>query len=294
MQKRIRLVGRSQIRQTCQYPLCRTGYLLMLIFSLYCCYSCSKSTAGMVHHQQNDQDNSHQPAILTDTASMGYMSEQKGTILDYIITSGDEAGATSKVTYTAVKDSAGYRLAQLAAEAAGIKIFSNVFHNQDDTYTLQTFPAIYYTTLSTLAASFTSFTHKETPLVMKLPHNDVLHTTVFPTTITASWHGVKNEEDTQMDTKMTQTEGEAVVDSIATVTTPAGRFKDCIRVHYLRTQNRTTTIHSSTDNFNIDDAAVFDIKIWYAKGIGPIKTVEFNLKTAVTTTTELSKIELPK
>ena len=271
-------------------PFARFGLILIFTGSICGWSGCSKSAASNSPHQ-----NKKTPASsAADTSAMGYMADQKGVILHYTITSGDEAGATSLVSYTAVKDSAGYLLANLESEAAGIKIYSSVYHNKENTYALQSFPALYYAALATLAQAFTSFTHQESPLVMSLPHKDPLHKIVFPATVTASWHGLKTDNDSQMDTRMTQTEGKAVIDSIGNITTAAGLFKDCIRVHYLRTQKRTTTISSSTDNFSQDDATEFDNKIWYAKGIGVVKTLELNLKTAVTTVTELSKIEQPQ
>jgi hypothetical protein len=256
---------------------------------------CSKSSASSQKDDPHSKENpgGDDPSKGGSDLNAAYMADKKGTLLTYTIISGDEAGVGSLVEYTEIHDSLGYQVANLQAVAAGIKIYSTVRHNKDYTETINSVAPVYYQLLQTLAASFSSFTHEEKPLVMRLPHKDALKKEAFPSTVTATWHGLNITEDSKMDSKMIQTENKAVIDSSGTITTAAGTFDNCIRVHYLRTQQRIISITSPTDNYTTDNTAHFDIMIWLAKGIGPVRTIEFNMDTGITTTTDLTKITYP-
>jgi len=271
------------------------SFVVFMVFTLT--YGCSKSNAN----KQTDNSHSKDDSSGDDSTKTGsginegiaYMAIKKGTLLTYTIVSGDEAGAGSVVEYTDIHDSAGYQTANLQAVAAGIKVYSTVRHNKDYTECINSIAPVYYQLLQTLATSFTSFNHEEKPLVMRLVHKDPLNSEAFPTTVTATWHGQKISDDSKLDSKLVQTENKGIIDSSGTITTSAGTFENCIRVHYFRTQQRTISITSPTDNYKTESTAKFDIKIWMAKGIGPVKTLELNLDNGITTVTDLTKITHP-
>jgi hypothetical protein len=253
---------------------------------------CSKSTASSRNGDNNDSDQRSGDSNSTHK-SLGYMPDQQGTVLTYTIVSGDEIGNSARIDYIDIHDSAGYRVAAAEAVVAGIKLYPSARYNEEYTYSTSYFATAYFDALQLLASTFNSFTHQETPLTMKLPHKDALHKVAFPTTVTATWHGVKDEDGTVTDSKMKQTVQEGVIDSSAVIQTAAGTYKDCIRVHYLKSQQRIISISSPDGDYTVDNTAHFDIMVWMAKGVGAVKTVEVNLDTGIQTVTDLTKIEQP-
>lgn len=247
---------------------------------------CSKSAAG------GGKDSGHHAG--NGGTAAGYMPEKQGTQLTYTIVSGDEMGAGALVSYVDIHDSAGFKVARVEASAAGLKLYEAARHNDDYTYTTSYLATAYYDALQLIAASFNSFSHEETPLTMKLPHEDALHKVVAPQTITATWHGIKNEQGTTTDSKMTQTVQTAVIDSSGTIKTAAGTYPDCIRVHYLKDQRRIITITSPDGNYKVDNTLHLDMIVWIAKGVGIVRSIERNLDNGVKTVTDLTKVSVPK
>lgn len=273
------------------------GLLLVLTTTCTMVSSCSKAAPGGQTDKQKGNDNDDNTGSDGNNQdakkNKAYMPDQPGTLLTYTVTSGDEAGAGSLVEFVDIHDSAGYRVGYLEAVAAGVKLYGTVKHNDAYTYTVSYVAPMYYEVLKTLAATYNTFSHKETPLALKLPHEDPLQKVVFPTTVSAEWHGIRIDEDSKEDDKMIQTEFEAVIDSTGEIETEAGIFKDCIRVHYLRNQQRIINITSPDQHFSMDNTSHFDMMIWMVKGIGPVRTIELNLDTGITTVTDLTKIQFP-
>lgn len=230
--------------------------------------------------------------IIDPTKSSGYMPEIKGTKLTYTITKGDEMGTSYIQTVKDVRDSSGYKVADLVADISGITLDSKSIYNEKNTITYDALPAIYYQLLDQVKNAYTEFTHEENFLNMVIPHQNQLKAVVFNETIVAKWHGINNDPDDETTVVMdyNQTEHQGIIDTIESVKITLGEF-ECLRIHWIRTTSGKTTITDRTGTKTIVSENQFDETIWVTKGIGAIKSREINLKKGIFSETELTKIE---
>ncbi|WP_188753925.1 hypothetical protein [Parapedobacter defluvii] len=261
----------------------RFGNLLYVLSALIVCLSmlsCSK-----------DSDDS----ILPDDEQLehlGYIASEKGMKLTYTITEGDELGLTSQMKVTDVKDIDGYRVAYSEISMPGIVINSSGRFNKKETISDgANMPAVYYETLEQIKKGYnTSFTHKENPMTLVIPHQDQAGQVVGQKKILAEWHGVNIEEDTKMVADYTMERSNVVTDGNEIIETAVGKF-ECLKMTY--TATATTTIEI-TDLITgvvtpFTNIGIMEITMWIAKGIGTVKTTE--VMGGTVTTTELTKVE---
>ena len=231
------------------------------------------------------------PKSPVDPAKSGYMPSEENLKLTYTVMDGDEAGTTSVTTVKDVHDSSGYTVAEMVSDVAGYDFLDEHKFNSKKTIIVSNLTMQFNQVMEMMKSQFNvSFTHIERPLVMTIPHQDQKDALIFPTIVTAEFHGLNQEDDVTTKGDYTVTQYAGKIDTLEKVNLPIGEY-DCIKIHWKETAHLHEVITDKDGTSNFDNKTEFDETSWLTKGLGVIRTVEVDLKTGEKTTTDLTKIE---
>src|SRR5690606_6108892 len=169
-----------------------------------------------------------------------------------------------------------------------IVIHNNGRFNADESISLGTnMPAIYYDVLGAMSEQFNvSFTHRERPLTVVIPHSDPVDRVVSASGVVAEWHGIGEDEYSRVTQDYEVERSTIVVDKAERIRIGLGEF-DCLRLRFHNAVRNKMVIIDKTANAGpqtiVNDFDT-DVTSWIALGLGMVKTTE--VSAAGITTTE--------